>query len=299
MIKKDMQSNFKIGFIGQGWIGKNYANDFENRGLEVVRYGLEDEYKNNKELIKDCDIVFIAVPTPTTPDGFDFSIVESALQLVGGERTAVIKSTLVPGTIEKLQAKFPNIFVMHSPEFLREKTAAYDAANPDRNIVGIPVLNEEYNTKAEEVLSILPYAPYSKIMFSRDAELVKYGSNCFLFAKVIFMNMLYEITEANSGNYENVREAISNDPRIGPSHTQVLHASGHIIDKVGRGAGGHCFIKDMQAFREIYKVTNDEFGNRLLESLTDKNLELLINSNKDLDLVSRVFGSEIVNKFKK
>lgn len=294
-----MINNFKIGFIGQGWIGKNYANDFENRGLEVVRYGLEDEYKNNKELIKDCDIVFIAVPTPTTPNGFDFSIVESALELVGGEKTAVIKSTIVPGTTEKLQVKFPNIFIMHSPEFLREKTAPYDAANPDRNIVGIPVLNEKYNTKAEEVLNTLPHAPYSKIMFSRDAELVKYGSNCFLFAKVIFMNMIYEITEVNGGNYENVREAISNDPRIGPSHTQVLHASGHVTNKVGRGAGGHCFIKDMQAFREIYKVVNNKFGDSLLESLTEKNLELLINSDKDLDLVSQVFGSGIISVFKK
>lgn len=294
-----MKNNFRIGFIGQGWIGKNYADDFENRGLEVARYGLEDEYKNNKESIKDCDIVFIAVPTPTTPDGFDFSIVESALDLVGDNKIAVIKSTIVPGTTEKLQAKFPNIFVMHSPEFLREKTAAYDAANPDRNIIGIPVLNEKYNSKAEEVLSILPHAPYSKIMFSRDAELVKYGSNCFLFAKVIFMNMIYEITETNGGHYENVREAISNDPRIGPSHTQVLHASGHVTNRVGRGAGGHCFIKDMQAFREMYAKVGNNFGDELLKSLTDKNLELLINGDKDIDLASQVFGQDIVNKFKK
>ncbi|MEY3784652.1 MAG: hypothetical protein RLZZ230_974, partial [Candidatus Parcubacteria bacterium] len=51
----------KIGFIGQGFIGKSYADDFENRGFEVVRYALEELYINNKELIKDCDIVFVAV----------------------------------------------------------------------------------------------------------------------------------------------------------------------------------------------------------------------------------------------
>ena len=56
-----------IGFIGQGWIGKNYADDFEERGFEVVRYGLEPEFAENKDRIKDCDIVFVAVPTPTRP----------------------------------------------------------------------------------------------------------------------------------------------------------------------------------------------------------------------------------------
>jgi len=59
----------KIGFIGQGWIGKNYADDFEKRGYEIVRYALESPYIDNKEKIKECDIVFIAVPTPQHSQG--------------------------------------------------------------------------------------------------------------------------------------------------------------------------------------------------------------------------------------
>ena len=70
----------KIGFVGQGYIGKNYADDFENRGFEVIRYALEKPYTKNKDRIKDCDIVFIAVPTPTTPRGFDYSIVRSVIK---------------------------------------------------------------------------------------------------------------------------------------------------------------------------------------------------------------------------
>ena len=64
-----MESKPLIGFIGQGWIGKNYANDFEARGYATVRYALEEPYKANEDKIKDCDIVFIAVPTPSTPTG--------------------------------------------------------------------------------------------------------------------------------------------------------------------------------------------------------------------------------------
>ena len=51
----------KIGFIGQGYIGKNYADDFENRGFNVIRYALEEPHYKNDEHIEDCGIVFIAV----------------------------------------------------------------------------------------------------------------------------------------------------------------------------------------------------------------------------------------------
>lgn len=89
-------SDLKIGFIGQGWIGKNYADNFEQRGYSIVRYGLEKEYAHNGEAIAGCDIVFIAVPTPSTPQGFDDSILREAIKKVGKGKIAIIKSTLLP-----------------------------------------------------------------------------------------------------------------------------------------------------------------------------------------------------------
>lgn len=277
----------KIGFIGQGWIGKHYADEFESRMYTVVRYALEEPYIMNKDAIRDCDIVFIAVPTPTTEQGFDESIVRDALTLLGNGKTAVIKSTLLPGITEKLQAEFPDIFVLHSPEFLVEKTAAYDAAKPKRNLIGIPKETEEYKTKAEMILRILPEAPYNKIMSSRDAEMVKYAGNCFLFTKVMFMNLLYDLSNNIGCDWEVLREAFVHDPRIGESHTYPVHAS-------GRGAGGHCFIKDFEAFRRLYgEVVGDDNGNHVLTALADKNISLLIDSNKDIDLLKGVYGEDI------
>ena len=78
-----MKKDNLIGFIGQGWIGKHYADDFEKRGYDVVRYALEEPYIKNGDKIKDCDIVFIAVPTPSTLEGFDDSIVRKAIKGVG------------------------------------------------------------------------------------------------------------------------------------------------------------------------------------------------------------------------
>ncbi len=274
----------KIGFIGQGWIGRHYADDFETRGYTVVRYGLEAPYTENKDAIATCDIVFIAVPTPTTEAGFDASIVKNVLPLVGKGKIAIIKSTIIPGTTEALQSEFPEIFVLHSPEFLVEKTAAYDAAHPNRNIVGIPHDTEEYRDKARMVIGILPTSPYTSIMRARDAEFVKYAGNCFLFTKVMFMNLLYDLVSNTGGDWQRIKDALVHDPRIGESHTEPLHAG-------GRGAGGHCFIKDFEAFREMYTAqVGDTRGTELLRTLAEKNIELLVQSEKDIELLTGVYG---------
>jgi UDPglucose 6-dehydrogenase len=280
--------NIKIGFIGQGWIGRHYADEFESRMYTVVRYSLDEPYINNKDIIKECEVVFIAVPTPTTTDGFDESIVRAALTLVGKGKTAVIKSTLLPGTTEKLQKEFEHVFVLHSPEFLVEATAAHDAAKPQRNLIGIPIDTPEYREKAVSILRILPEAPYQKVMMSRDAEMVKYAGNCFLYTKVMFMNMLYDLVQSTGCEWKMLHEALIHDPRIGESHTQPIHSS-------GRGAGGHCLIKDFEALRKIYQeVVQDDKGEQFLKSMAEYNISLLKKTNKDLNLVAGVYGEEMV-----
>lgn len=278
-----------IGFIGQGWIGKNYANDFENRGYEVVRYGLEEQYKDNVDKIAECDIVFIAVPTPTTPDGFDYSIVKEALAVVGEGKTAVVKSTILPGTTEGLQTDFPNIFVFHSPEFLTEKNAAYDAAHPTRNIIGVAIDNELTRKKAEEVLAVLPEAPLKLICKAREAEIVKYGANVFLYLKIVYANILYDLSKSLECDWEPIRKSITADPRIGEAHMNPVHET---LGLLGRGAGGHCFLKDFAAFRQLYTsvASDDILGLNVLEAIESKNLSLLIGSGKDIDIVKGVYG---------
>ncbi|NTU98959.1 hypothetical protein HGA64_03050, partial [Candidatus Falkowbacteria bacterium] len=274
----------KIGFIGQGWIGKNYSNDFEARGYEVVRYSLEAPYAQNKELIRDCQVVFIAVPTPTTPDGFDDSFVRSALANLSAGATAVIKSTLAPGTTERLQQEFDRLFIMHSPEFLVEKTAAYDAAHPTRNIVGISTDNKEFRARAEIILEILPDSPFEMICSAKEAELIKYGANAFLYCKTVYANLLYDLSAKLDCDYDKVKAMIAADPRIGSSHMAAVNDG-------GRGAGGHCMIKDFESFINLYSQTVGEpTGSHMLESIRDKNLSLLRASGKDLELVKQVYG---------
>ena len=285
-----------IGFIGQGFIGRNYADDFEERGYEVVRYARGEEFAANRERLKECEMVFIAVPTPTTPEGFDSSVVESVLPLVGRGKTAVIKSTMQPGSTEKLAEKFPDIFLMHSPEFLREKTARRDAANPDRNIVGIVSDTPEYRARAEAVLAVLPPAPVARVVGVREAELIKYIGNCFLMTKVVFFNVMYDLAAAQNLDWEEIRSLVAADPRIGPSHTRIFHESGHGGPKA-RGAGGHCFIKDFAAIAELYEdlLPEDRRGRAVLAAIEEKNAELLRKSGKDIDLLDDVHGPDFGN----
>ncbi len=289
-----------IGFIGQGFIGKSYADDFERRGYTVVRYSLEERYRANKNKIKECDIVFIAVPTPTTPRGFDYSIVREGLGLVGPAKTAVIKSTILPGTTQKLQKQFPKLYVMHSPEFLVLKQAAEDAARPLRNIVGVSKNTKAFRDRAHIILRTLPKAPFEVVCGVREAELVKYAGNFFLYLRVLFANLIFDLAKASGADYEVVRAAVAADPRIGASHLQVVHDSGHKGAKLGRGAGGVCFIKDVAALAELYgKSVKDPWGDKFLAAAIEKNLHLLVTSNKDLDLVEGVHGKAAVARHRK
>jgi len=284
--------NLKIGFIGQGMVGKNMADDFSDRGYEVVRYSLDSEHLVNKEKIKECDVVFIAVPTPTTPEGFDDSILKKEIKLVGSGKIAVIKSTVLPGTTQAIQEENPNIFVLHSPEFLVASNAPENTRKPLRNIIGIPKDGEEYKNKAQFILSILPKASYEKVTSSDTTELIKYVGNNFLYTKVVFMNIMYDLATNIGVNWDEVSEAVSNDPRIGKSHMNPTHASLEGKTSPGRGAGGYCFPKDFEAFLQFYKgkMSDDANGLLVLETLRNKNVELLKQSGKDEEILKGIYN---------
>lgn len=298
-MKKDLPQKTKIGCIGQGWVGRHIADEFEARGFAVARYAKETPYNSeeNKKQIAQCDVVFIAVPTPTTSNGMSDSIVRSVIPYVGKGKIAVIKSSVLPGMTDAIQKANPDIFVFHIPEFLTEANAAHDAAHPSRNIIGIPdvkpALREKYEEKAKLVLSVLPHAPEAFVCKAKEAEMIKFLSNCFLALKVIYANAAYDLAETLGADYEMVKRGLGADSRIGKSHLSVAHDG-------GRGAGGDCFIKDLAAFRKFYADTMGKgSATALFTDAETKNIELLAASGKDIRLLTGVYGEKTVEKFKK
>jgi len=277
----------RMGFIGQGFVGKNHADDFERRGYSVVRYSLEKDFINNGHLIKACDVVFIATPTPTTIDGFDYNTVKQAVSKVGRGKIAVIKSTVLPGTTELIQQHYPDVIVMHAPEFLSEATAARDAAFPNRNIIGIPINTLKYRRAAKVLLGTLPRAFYNKICGAREAELIKYGRNTLGYVRIVFANILYDLAIRIGADWRVIEEAMGADPDNGPTYMSPVHKS-------GRGAGGHCFIKDFAAFRQFFgQNVKDHNFQAILTSIESKNIELLEKTGKDLELLAGVYGNRL------
>lgn len=280
-----MNAELSIGFVGQGYVGKHSADDFEQRGYRTVRYSLEEEYRSYRDAIRECDIVFIAVPTPTGPAGTDTQAVEEALGLVGSGHIAVVRSTIPPGTTVRLQEQYPDVVLLFSPEFLSSRTAAYEAAHPFANIIGIPSQDAPHQAAARQVAAILPKAPFMQICSSNEAEIIKYAHNTNGYLQTVFFNLLYDMALSLDADWPEIKQAIGANPYMRDRYAEPVH-------QTGRGAGGHCFIKDFAAFRKRYQelLPDDEAGHALLRAIETKNIELLRSSGKDISLLEEVYG---------
>jgi UDPglucose 6-dehydrogenase len=254
------RAKIKVGIIGLGYVGGALRAWFE-RGANRARYELffYDTFKGigSAAEVNRADIIFIAVPTPfVAGKGYDDSAVRESIKKIGNGKTIVIKSTIMPRSTKKFQARWPKKTILFNPEFLRAKTANKDFLKPERQIVGFA--NAAGKRAAEKVLAILPRAPYEKIMPATEAEMVKYFGNAFLANRVIFANQIYDICRAAGIDYETVRDGAARDPRVGASHFDV-HDEGY------RGYGGPCLPKDVRALIQFAKSVGSETN--LLDSL--------------------------------
>lgn len=192
-------------------------------------------------------VVFVCVPTPMDSDGrCNTSIVESVVAEIAKyalDGTVVcIKSTVVPGTTDRINSEYEQIHVCYNPEFLTERTHIEDFKNQDRIILGGPhvgtkVLKQIYETAYPDV-------PVTKT-HSTIAELVKYMTNCFLATKVSFSNEMRQICECLEVDYDKVVEYATKDKRLGLSHWATPGPDGRC------GFGGSCFPKDLNALMSL------------------------------------------------
>lgn len=283
-----MGKDIHLKFFGQGFLGKNLADSFEDRGFkDTVRYSLESRHVGNRSLMsKRPGVSFVCVPTPNRKGVFDPSAVRSSLSLCHPKDIAVIRSTVTPDFFRSAEEHERPETVVYMPEFLDADTARRDIDNPGRNIIGVEDPNSEKDLEAVDLLlSIMPKAPYEKVCGLEEAALVKLVGNAFFFLKNVTFNVVFDVSEKVGCDYEVIREAVSADPRIGPVHT-------FIDDKGGRGAGGMCLPKDMRTFRELVDAALGPFdeANQILYAAERRNRKLLSNSGKDRKITKEVYG---------
>ena len=314
----------KIGIIGLGMVGepiRRWFQEFQGykRSKDLFCYDV-DSKKGYADDINKADIIFVSVPTPSNPDGScNTSIVESAVAGVNDGKIVVVKSTVAPGTVERLQKKYSKKRLIFNPEFLTESQAWEDFLSPDRQIVGHTMKSI---SDTVEVLNLLPKkhfirpwtSDYSKkSVNSTEAEFGKYASNVFGYIKVIYGNILADLCHTVSKvqgvkvDYDNIRELIGADLRIGPAWLNVNHGN-------YCGAGGYCFPKDMNAFIAFgetlekdaikKKLLNKEHlkvlqrGLAVLKAIRDYNETLVFAQGLNMEDVARHNKEIIVQKRK-
>jgi len=279
------KKNLKISICGTGFVGGNILRDFVERGYYTIGYSLEPKYIDNKDKVKNANVVFCCLPTPTTPKGFDDSILINAIKETTTDgQIIVIKSTVQIGTTNKIQEMFPKRYIMHSPEFLSEATAYEDVKKPSRNIIGYTKKSEKY---ASKILGILPECPYNVCIPCKEAELIKYAGNCFYAFKIIAQNIFYDLAKVHGLDFELIKEANIANPFIANQHLEIYH-------KGKRGGSGSCIPKDFQTMIEMYDNLNKK-GKKVLESVRDYNIELIKETglDKDKEIFKGIYGDNV------
>ncbi len=221
-----------------------------------------------QEALRDAEVVFIAVGTPSLPDGNpDLRFLKSAAEAIGHGISApyvviVNKSTVPIGSgnwVESLvrdayrernPASKSSFVVASNPEFLREGSALSDMLYADRVVVGaddsraLEVLRRLYQPLLEQTFEAPSFLPrpegFRAVHFLssdlQSAELIKYAANAFLALKVSFINEISELSEKVGADIHHVARGIGLDSRIGNRFLQP-----------GIGWGGSCFGKDTAA----------------------------------------------------
>jgi len=218
---------------------------------ELVAKGLKENRlhftTNITKAVEEALVIFIAVGTPTRPDGSaDLSYVEEVgrgiAQAMTSYKVIVTKSTVPVGTGEKLrevirahQTKPSRFDVVSNPEFLREGSAIEDFLRPNRVVLGadsaeaVAIMRDLYRPL---YLIETPFV----VTDIATSEMIKYASNAFLATKVSFINEMANLCERVNADVQIVAKAMGLDHRIG---SKFLHA--------GPGFGGSCFPKDVSA----------------------------------------------------
>ena len=282
-----------VGIIGQGFVGSAIKEGL-GQYYDVETFDV-DASKNptcasvSTMVAKVDEIIFVCLPTPMKKNGrCDTSIVETVIrdindasQRQGKRIIAVIKSTVEPGTTDRLNDRYENIDIIFNPEFLTEANSFDDFKNQNRIIIGGP---RPASGKVKTMYrKAFPKVPIVKTG-SKTAETVKYFINCFLSTKVSLANEMKQVCDNIDVDYDKVVEYALYDTRLGKSHLSVPGPDGSM------GFGGHCFPKDLNAM--IHMSYENQVLPTVLKAVWNKNMEVRPEAERDWE---KMIGRAIVN----
>lgn len=245
-----------------------FERDLDTATREVYRAGKLSFTNNLEQAIRNSEMLFVAVPTPSKQDGSaDISIVlkvaEEASRFLNRKNRYmfILKSTVPPGTSIQVNKFFEgfNTAVISNPEFMAEGTALRDTTHPKRVVVGTNIgwaMEEMKLLYGDFLREGQPFRAMDNI----SAELTKYQANVSLALQVAMANIGANLSRNAGGDWEKVREAVGDDPRQG----RFLRCS--------LGYGGACFPKEVRQYiHSLRQFGSDKRDIDLIESLLVQN----------------------------
>lgn len=213
---------------GYGYVGRAVVNKFASLDSFTIYDPLYPELKtcNDKELSG----VIVCVPTPEGDEGScDYSQVARVVKQYNKHTPILIKSTISQEAADHLS----EWNITFNPEFLRAETSDEDFSNQTHIYIG---------GGDTEFWEMVFFRHFKRAYISKSdiktLILTKYFKNAFLATKVTFFNQIYDICQKQGVSFEDVRKFVTEDSRIGDSHSYVTEE---------RGFGGACFPKDTKA----------------------------------------------------
>lgn len=321
-----MKTKYKVGFVGLGKLGLPCALAVESKGHEVYGFDINpkvseilktkklpykevgaqellDKSKINfvdlKELVNNCDIIFVPIQTPHEEKyegvtrvpadriNFNYEFLKSGIfnlckEIESQEKNkiVIIISTVLPGTIEKEIAPLLNdkVRLCYNPFFIAMGTTIRDFLNPEFVLFGCE------DKISEEIIRHFYGTLHNKLIYKtsiKNAELIKVAYNTFIGMKIVYANTIMEICHKIGSNVDEVTDAIklANERLI----------SGKYLSG-GMGDGGGCHPRDNIAMSWLAKKLNlsfDFFDCLMMgrEHQTEWLANLMIENKKDLPLV--------------
>ena len=265
----------RVGFIGIGKLGLPCAEAIAQKGHVVSGY---DTVKKTSEYVtvvdsiehcvKNCDIVFVAVPTPHDPnyDGreptahlepkdFNYDIVRKCLieanKYMNKDQLLILISTVLPGTVRREFINLiPNTRFVYNPYLIAMGSVAWDMVNPEMVIIGTKDGSETGDAKqlVDFYKTIMENDPKYVIGTWDECECVKVFYNTFISTKIGLVNMIQDVAVKQGNiNVDIVTTALAN---------ATMRIMGPQYMTAGMGDGGGCHPRDNIALRYMAQELN-------------------------------------------
>lgn len=224
----------KIGIVGYGWVGRAQHRLFPDAQIY-------DKYIPERATpLVDCDIAFVAVPTPWNGQQLDMKELEDAIENCGAD-FIVIRSATQPGFADGAAARWPSKRFVVQPEFLGETPGHPYADVESRRFMIIGGEPADRRRVIEAYHSVYSAAISIRQVSRLEAEVIKLSENRAAFYKIAQCQELYDTCEAAGLDYYTIRDAVyGDDPRMNLWWTFVYPTA--------RGAQSKCIPKDVWAW---------------------------------------------------